>query len=103
MRRHIGTIFGDQIRTLLDVGAAGDIERRWRRISPLTNYIGFEPDELSYQVLLNKPSNCASNTLFEKAVLSKKEKNTISIRVGNSPPNFPRIFHWLMCSLKRID
>ena len=50
MRRHIGTIFGDQTLTLLDVGAAGDIEGHWRRISPLTNYICFEPDERSYQI-----------------------------------------------------
>jgi len=92
MRRHISTIFGDQTLTLLDVGAAGDIERRWRRISPLTNYIGFEPDELSYQVLLNKPSKCASYTLFPKAVLSKKEKKYHLCKGWQQSSHFPPNF-----------
>lgn len=33
--------------TLADVGAAGDIQPRWKAFSGLVNYIGFEPDERS--------------------------------------------------------
>jgi hypothetical protein len=35
---------------LLDIGAAGGIEPRWKKISRKINYFGFEPDERARMV-----------------------------------------------------
>lgn len=72
LTKYIKNILSSEHLTLLDIGAAGDMENRWKRISPLVNYIGFEPDERSYNELLKKPSKCASYTVYQKAVWSKK-------------------------------
>ena len=40
--------------TLLDIGAAGDVEPRWKKIIDFVNYIGFEPDSRSFQILKTK-------------------------------------------------
>lgn len=40
--------------TLLDIGAAGDVEPRWKKIINFVNYIGFEPDNRSFQKLTQK-------------------------------------------------
>lgn len=72
LTKYMKNILSSEQLTLLDIGAAGDMENRWKRISPLVNYIGFEPDERSYNDLLKKPNKCASYTLYQKAVWSKK-------------------------------
>jgi len=41
----INDFLGDEGITLLDIGAAGGIEPRWKKISQQINYIGFEPDD----------------------------------------------------------
>ena len=38
---------------LVDVGAAGDVEERWKYLSNNLNYIGFEPDDRSRLLLKN--------------------------------------------------
>ena len=43
--------------TLLDIGAAGDVEPRWKKIINFVNYIGFEPDSRSFQILKTKNNN----------------------------------------------
>ena len=53
---------------LLDIGAAGDIQPRWKRISPLLNYIGFEPDERSYELLMQQPNTCSDFRIINSAV-----------------------------------
>jgi hypothetical protein len=35
--------------SLIDVGAAGGIEKRWQAVIGDLNYYGFEPDERSYK------------------------------------------------------
>lgn len=40
--------------TLLDIGAAGGIEPRWKNISKYLNYIGVEPDDRSNEGLENQ-------------------------------------------------
>jgi len=72
LTKHIKNILSGEELTLLDIGAAGVMENRWKRISTLVNYIGFEPDERSYNDLLRKPNNCESYNLYQKAVWSKK-------------------------------
>jgi FkbM family methyltransferase len=54
--------------TLIDIGAAGDIEPRWKRIEPALCYIGFEPDERSRLSLLKSKPACLSYELFPFAV-----------------------------------
>ena len=43
--------------SLLDIGAAGDIEPRWLDLALQLEYIGVEPDSRSYEKLSNK-YNC---------------------------------------------
>ena len=38
--------------TLIDIGAAGDIEPRWKPFEEFLNYIGFEPDERSRKIIV---------------------------------------------------
>ena len=53
---------------LIDVGAAGDIEPRWKEIQEFISYIGFEPDERSRSALISKPKNCFSYTIRPEAL-----------------------------------
>ena len=46
--------FKDEI-ALVDIGAAGDIEPRWKKIEKHLVYYGFEPDIRSYKELEKKP------------------------------------------------
>jgi FkbM family methyltransferase len=39
------SLLGKNVINLLDIGAAGGIEPRWKKISRKINYFGFEPDE----------------------------------------------------------
>lgn len=54
--------------TLLDIGAAGDVEPRWKKIIEFVNYIGFEPDKRSYEKLSRK--NDDYFTIYNKGVWS---------------------------------
>ena len=49
--------------TLLDLGAAGEIEPRWRSLTKNLNYIGFEADDRSFSKLSNS-KNCNSYTIL---------------------------------------
>jgi len=53
---------------LLDIGAAGDIQPRWKKIEPLLNYIGFEPDDRSFELLVKKPNFCSNFKIINSAV-----------------------------------
>ncbi|MCW3117150.1 MAG: FkbM family methyltransferase [Chitinophagaceae bacterium] len=59
---------GDFNITLIDIGAAMDIEPRWKKVEHFLNYIGFEPDERSRKSLLDKPNKCFSYNIIPKAV-----------------------------------
>jgi FkbM family methyltransferase len=54
--------------TLIDIGAAGDIEPRWKAVEANLNYIGFEPDERSRKELLNKKNTCREYTIYGEAL-----------------------------------
>ena len=60
--------------TLIDLGAAGDIIPRWKRIEKYLNYHGFEPDKRSREYLLNKDHICKSYKIHDKIVSEKKGK-----------------------------
>ena len=57
--------------TLIDIGAAGDIEPRWKSIERHLNYFGFEPDARSRSLMLRKNSLCREYTLHPFAAAEK--------------------------------
>lgn len=69
--------------TLIDIGAEGDIEPRWKRIEPFLNYVGFEPDERSRSLLLQKGNNCLNYQLLPFAVWDID--GSIGFNLGRSP------------------
>ena len=69
--------------TLGDVGAAGEIEPRWKGYSKHLNYIGFEPDKRSREIITNKNTNFKSYQILPYA-LSDSEK-TLSLHLCKKP------------------
>ena len=61
----------------IDVGAAEDIHPRWKRIVKFTNYVGFEPDKRSSDLLIEN-KNCKSYKIYPFALWSKKQKLNIN-------------------------
>jgi FkbM family methyltransferase len=68
---------------LIDIGAAGDIEPRWKKIEPILNYIGFEPDERSRALLQKKKNNCRSYQILPFAIWDSK--SSIQINLCSKP------------------
>ena len=61
--------------TLVDIGAAGDIEPRWKPFTEFINYIGFEPDGRSRkQLLSNKKSSTKTFKILPYAVWDSSKK-----------------------------
>ncbi len=69
--------------SLLDIGAAGDIEPRWKKVSSLLDYTGFEPDRRSNAELIEKGSICKSYRIIPKAVWD--EEGIININLCKKP------------------
>ena len=65
----------DEGITLIDVGAAGDIQPRWKQIQQFIRYIGFEPDERSRSALIVKPQNCYEYTIRPEALGKQNNEN----------------------------
>ena len=61
----------DGIR-LIDIGAAGEIMPKWKRIESHINYYGFEPDKRSREKLLTKKNKCISYHIYDKIVAEKE-------------------------------
>lgn len=53
---------------LIDIGAAGEIMPKWKRIESQINYHGFEPDKRSREKLLIKKNRCHSYQIYENIV-----------------------------------
>ncbi len=58
--------------TLLDIGAAGEIQPRWEPIAKQLEYIGVEPDERTSSKLLND-LKCKSYQIINSVAWSKKD------------------------------
>jgi len=67
--------------TLIDIGAAGGIEPRWRHASRYLNFIGFEPDVRSQESLMKQSSVCKNYVIYPFAIWST---------AGSIPINFTR-------------
>ena len=66
--RDFADLMGDTRLTLVDIGAAGQIEPRWRRVAACLDYVGFEPDERSRATLLDDDQGCASYRVLATAL-----------------------------------
>jgi FkbM family methyltransferase len=69
--------------TLIDIGAAGDIEPRWKKFEPILNYIGFEPDERSRNLLEQKENRCLNYSILPNALW--ESSGDISINLCRAP------------------
>ena len=58
--------------SLIDVGAAGDLIPRWKKISMYINYHGFEPDKRSRGKTTEKKIILANHTKFMIRSFSNK-------------------------------
>ena len=67
---------------LVDVGAAGGIEKRWQAAIEDLNYFGFEPDERSYKDL-ESHTDARSSSIFPFALWS--EEKEISVLLCKDP------------------
>jgi FkbM family methyltransferase len=54
--------------TYVDVGAAGDFSKRWAPIKSWVNYIGFEPDQRSYELIQKEDTGFNSFQIFPEAL-----------------------------------
>ena len=84
--------------TLIDIGAAGEIEPRWKSISRHLNYIGFEPDDRSRKLMRNN-SSCSKYHIYPNAVWDSEAKININFTkvpqvssFYNPNANFTRLF-----------
>jgi FkbM family methyltransferase len=59
--------------TLVDIGAAGEIQQRWNEINSVINYVGFEPDSRSRELLLVTPPSCKSYKIYPDVVSDVSE------------------------------
>jgi len=91
--------------TLIDIGAAGDIEERWKNVSPFINYFGFEPDDRSRTKLIENNS-CLSYQMLPFAAWSSS--GTVKINLCKKPevssiyePNY--LFTNLFPNAKRFN
>lgn len=71
--------------SLIDVGAAGEIMPRWKRVESHLNYHGFEPDERSRKKLLTKQNKSLSYQIYDKIVADKED--TIDLYLCKTPTN----------------
>jgi FkbM family methyltransferase len=86
-------ILAEERLTLIDVGAAGDIEPRWRKIASLVHYVGFEPDARS-RLTLRENRDCASYRILPHAIWSKDGELDIHLcrdpqKSSHYAPNLP--------------
>jgi len=54
--------------SLIDIGAAGDIEPRWKMISEYLKYTGFEPDGRSEKEVTNRALECQEYVIHPFAI-----------------------------------
>ena len=65
--------------SLIDIGAAGDLQPRFKAIEKYLNYYGFEPDPRSRKKLLKKKNLCKNYTLFPYAI--SKNNKTVNLNL----------------------
>lgn len=54
--------------TLIDVGAAGEMQPRWAAAAPNIHYVGFEPDARSRDAIMHHDNGCRSHSIYPVAL-----------------------------------
>ena len=62
-------LLGEELISIVDLGATGGIEPRWRKVTPFLNFFGFEPDSRSVDV--NLSSSFGSYKLIPSLISNK--------------------------------
>jgi FkbM family methyltransferase len=65
--------------TLIDIGAAGDIEPRWKAVEKNLNYIGFEPDMRSRDQLMNNKHSCREYIIHPIALFDRSTSINLNL------------------------
>jgi FkbM family methyltransferase len=68
---------------LLDIGAAGGVETRWKPFVQFLNYVGVEPDERSRSTLLNSKNEFRSYQILPYALAAKNQ--TLNFNLCRKP------------------
>lgn len=77
-------LLGEELISIVDLGARGGIEPRWKKVSTFLKYRGFEPDPRSVDA--NSISKVGAYKMISNLVSDKSEKSVfyVSIEEGNS-------------------
>ena len=76
--------------TLVDIGAAGDVEPRWEPCKPLLHYYGFEPDHRTREKLGQNAPKFLDYKIFPVAVSGKKAPLIFNL---SAKPEASSIYH----------
>ena len=78
---------------LLDIGAAGEVEPRWKPFVQFLNYVGVEPDERSRSTLLNSKNDLRSYQILPYALAANSQ--TLNFKLCRKPQDL-----WLPTEVK---
>lgn len=84
LQRAFNHLFPDHTIHLVDIGAADDIEPRWKQIQPHLSYVGFEPDDRSRELLQSVP-NRLRNYAIKPEALGETTGKEISFYLCRKP------------------
>lgn len=65
--------------TLLDIGAEGEIIKRWKRVGSFINYVGLEPDKRSRDILVEKNNTCLSYKIIDKLISDNSNQKKMNL------------------------
>jgi FkbM family methyltransferase len=65
--------------TLIDIGAAGEIEPRWKNFSKNIKYVGFEPDARSRETLQNNKNNFLNYQILPFALSNSNQSVELNL------------------------
>ena len=77
LKKFIKIYLKKQLITYIDVGAADNINQRWKIISEFLDFIGFEPNKNEFEKISNK--NFGKFKMYNFALGNKNEKKKINI------------------------
>ena len=79
---------------LVDIGAAGEVEPRWKPFTKSLNYVGFEPDERTRKIIRNQTNDFKTYQILPHAL--SNEFSRLKFNLCKKPqvsslyqPNFP--------------
>tara|TARA_Y100000816_G_scaffold291103_1_gene281465 strand:- start:2592 stop:3485 length:894 start_codon:yes stop_codon:yes gene_type:complete len=86
IQNFIKQFFKNQLLSYIDVGAADDINQRWKKISKNLEFIGFEPNPEEYKKIKNK--NFGKFKLFNFAVGDRNGFKKLNILFSSYASSF---------------